>query len=111
MIKPLFPVWRREFYLDALTNGKRYIPRPAWREEFYLAKLAGYNVPVPKAVTLREIYYESMLVITETAPEYKPEYPKIYAFLARAAGQDVQLPRAETREQRYWLEYIQQKGL
>lgn len=29
----------------------------------------------------------------------------------QAAGQDIQLPRAETREQRYWLEYIQQKGL
>ena len=74
-------------------------------------KKQPFAVPVPKAVTLREAYYETMLGVRAAAPKYKPEYPKIYAFLARAAGQDIQLPRAETREQRYWLAYIQQKGI
>lgn len=110
-MKPLFPVWRRERYLDVMTGGTHRLPKPVWREEYFLARAAGLDVPVSMAVTLREMYYEAILGIRDTAPEYKQEYPRIYAFLARAAGQDVQLPKPETREQRYWLAYIQQKGL
>ena len=106
-MKPATPILRNEHYLDVMTGGSASLPSPILREERYLAKLAGMEVNIPSPVTIKEKYYAKICGMDVDVPTYTRNMPRIYAYMAKAAGQTIEdLPTAVTREQRYWFDYV-----
>lgn len=106
-MKPATPILRNEHYLDVMTGGSASLPSPILREERYLAKLAGMDVSIPSPVTIKEFYYAKICGMDVDVPTYTRNMPRIYAYMAKAAGQTIEeLPTAVTREQRYWYDYV-----
>ena len=71
------PVFREEFFLDAIINGTTP-PDPIFRVEFFLAKIAGADVETPTPIF------------------------RIEKYLAKIGGEDVEIPDPVFREE-YWL--------
>ena len=95
----LTPIFRVEFFLDAIINSTTP-PEPIFRKEFYLAKIAGADVPIPSPV-FREEYYLAKLCgedVEIPGPIFRKEF-----WLAKKCGEDVTTPTPIFREE-YWLE-------
>ena len=71
------PVFREEFFLDAIINGTTP-PDPIFRVEYFLAKIAGADVVTPTPIF------------------------RIEKYLAKICGEDVEIPDPVFREE-YWL--------
>ena len=95
----LTPIFRVEFFLDAIINSTTP-PEPIFRKEFYLAKIAGADVPIPSPVFREEYYLAKICGEDVEIPE--PIFRKEF-WLAKKCGEDVTTPTPIFREE-YWLE-------
>ena len=94
----LEPIYRIEFFLDAIVNNTTP-PDPIYRAEFYLAKIAGADVEIPEPVYRTEKYLAYLCGEEVELPDpiYRIEY-----YLAFLCGLNVELPEPIYRVE-FWL--------
>lgn len=73
----LTPIFRIEYFLDAIINGTTP-PEPIFRKEFFLAKIGGADVETPEPIF------------------------RVEKYLAKIGGDDVEIPDPVFREE-FWL--------
>lgn len=106
-MKPDNPIVYNEFYLDAMTGGSSELPAPVTPEQHYLAYLAGMAVTLPQPIILRDKFLAKICGMDVNVPTYIPgKFPRKFAYYAKAAGQDVDVPQPITREEMYWFNYV-----
>lgn len=104
--KPSKPETRIEDYLDVMTGGDAALPQPILRIEFYYAFLAGMAVELPQPILDGEKLLAKICGMAVEAPTYIPGIsPRLYAYMAKKGGQDVQVPDPILRLERYWYDY------
>jgi len=104
--KPSKPETRIEDYLDVMTGGNAALPQPILRIEFYYAFLAGMTVELPQPILDDEKLLAKICGMEVEAPTYIPGlFPRLYAYMAKKGGQDVQVPDPILRLERYWYDY------
>lgn len=104
--KPSKPETRIEDYLDVMTGGNAALPQPILRIEFYYAFLAGMTVELPQPILDDEKLLAKICGMEVEAPTYIPGIsPRLYAYMAKKGGQDVQIPDPILRLERYWYDY------
>jgi len=104
--KPSKPETRIEDYLDVMTGGNAALPQPILRIEFYYAFLAGMAVELPQPILDDEKLLAKICGMEVEAPTYIPGlFPRLYAYMAKKGGQDVQVPDPILRLERYWYDY------
>lgn len=104
--KPSKPETRIEDYLDVMTGGNAALPQPILRIEFYYAFLAGMTVELPQPILGDEKLLAKICGMEVEAPTYIPGlFPRLYAYMAKKGGQDVQVPDPILRLERYWYDY------
>lgn len=104
--KPSKPETRIEDYLDVMTGGDATLPQPILRIEFYYAFLAGMTVELPQPILDNEKLLAKICGMEVEAPTYIPGLsPRLYAYMAKKGGQDVQVPDPILRLERYWYDY------
>jgi hypothetical protein len=104
--KPSKPETRIEDYLDVMTGGNAVLPQPILRIEFYYAFLAGMTVELPQPILDDEKLLAKICGMEVEAPTYIPGlFPRLYAYMAKKGGQDVQVPDPILRLERYWYDY------
>ena len=100
------PETRIEDYLDVMTGGNTALPQPILRIEFYYAFLAGMAVELPEPILDDEKLLAKICGMEVEAPTYIPGLsPRLYAYMAKKGGQDVQVPDPILRLERYWYDY------
>ena len=97
----LEPIYRIEYFLDAIVNGSENPYEPVYRVEFYLAKLAGTDVEIPDPVYRIEYYLAKLCGEDVEIPEpiYRTEF-----YLAAACGEEVETPDPIYRVEYWWAE-------
>jgi len=104
--KPSKPETRIEDYLDVMTGGNAALPQPILRIEFYYAFLAGMTVELPQPILDDEKLLAKICGMEVEAPTYIPGlFPRLYAYMAKKGGQDVQVPDPILRLECYWYDY------
>lgn len=104
--KPSKPETRIEDYLDVMTGGNAALPQPILRIEFYYAFLAGMAVELPQPILDDEKLLAKICGMEVEAPTYIPGIsPRLYAYMAKKGGQDVQVPDPILRLECYWYDY------
>ncbi|MBP8594647.1 MAG: hypothetical protein KBI35_09570 [Ruminococcus sp.] len=104
--KPSKPETRIEDYLDVMTGGNAALPQPILRIEFYYAFLAGMAVELPQPILDDEKLLAKICGMGVEAPTYIPGIsPRLYAYMAKKGGQDVQVPDPILRLECYWYDY------
>lgn len=95
----LTPIYRIEYFLDAIVNGSVCPYEPIYRVEYYLAQLAGADVMIPEPIYRVEFYLAKLCGMDVEIPD--PIY-RIEFYLAKACGMDVEVPGPIYRVE-YWL--------
>ena len=95
----LTPIYRIEFFLDAIVNNSANPLSPIYRVEYYLAKIAGEDVEIPTPVYRMEKYLAKLCGedVELPTPEFRIEF-----YLAKLCGMEVEVPDPIYRVE-YWL--------
>lgn len=96
----LTPIYRIEFFLDAIVNNSPNDLDPIYRVEFFLAKIAGRDVEIPQPLSRMEMYLAQLCGESVTLPQ---PLSRTEQYLAAICGEDVEIPPYPVYRIEYWL--------
>lgn len=96
----LTPIYRIEYFLDAVVNNSPNDLEPIYRVEFFLAKIAGRAVETPPPLSRMEMFLAQLCgeSVTLPTPQSRTEQ-----YLAAICGEDVEIPPYPVYRIEYWL--------
>ena len=95
----LTPIYRVEFFLDAIVNGGENPYEPMSPVEKYLARIAGADLQIPAPISRADHY---LAKICGEAVELPAPVSRIDHYLAAICGEDVEVPDPVYRIE-FWL--------
>lgn len=104
----LIPIYRIEYFIDAIINGTENPLTPEYGIEFYLAYIAGKSVTIPDTPTYRVETYLSYLCgkdVELPTPQYRIEF-----YYAKLCGMDVEVPDPIYRIEYFLAAWIEASG-
>lgn len=96
----LTPIYRIEFFLDAIVNNSSNDLEPIYRVEFFLARIAGRDVEIPQPMSRMEMFLAKLCGETVTLPTPQSRTEQ---YLAAICGEDVEIPPFPVYRIEYWL--------
>lgn len=103
----LTPIYRIEFFLDAIVNNSANDLDPIYRVEVFLAKIAGRAVETPQPLSRMEMFLAKLCGESVELPQPQSRTEQ---YLAAICGEDVDIPLFPIYRIEYWLDQWAQGG-